>query len=89
MNRRIIVWGLIGLAVGCVCAIIALLAGPNFNLGRSALVAIIDPVALLGRRMPLGVASSIFLNGCLYALVGLVVGLIRKPATSLLTRKVR
>lgn len=73
MNRRIMMWGLLGLLVACGWAVIGVFAGPDFNLGRSALVAATAPAALLGRKMPLGVAPGVLLNGCIYALLGLMI----------------
>jgi len=48
--------------------------------------AITAPVALLGRRMPIGVGSSIFLHGRIYAVAGLVSELMRKTTSILQTR---
>lgn len=70
MNRRIMMWGLLGLSVACIWALIGLLAGPDVNLGRSTLVAVTTPAALLGRKMPLGVGWFVLLNGCIYVLFG-------------------
>jgi hypothetical protein len=78
MNRRILMWGLLGLAVAFSWTLVGIFAGPDFNPGRSALVAATAPVSLLGRKMPLGVGSSILLNGCLYALLGLGVETTRR-----------
>lgn len=78
MNRRIMMWGLLGLAVAFSWAVVGIFAGPDFNLGRSTLAAVTVPVSLLGRKMPLGVESSILLNGCHYALLGLVVETARR-----------
>ena len=73
MNRRIMMWGLLGLSVALSWALIGFFAGPDVNLGRSTLAAATAPVSLLGRKMPLSVEASILLNGCLYALLGLLV----------------
>jgi hypothetical protein len=61
-------------------------AVPRLNLGRSAILAITAPVALLGRRMPIGVGSLIILNGCFYDIAGLVFELMRKAAPRLRKR---
>jgi len=86
MNRKILIWGVVGMAVACTWARVTLFAAPHFNLGRSATVSITAPVALLGRRMPIGVGSSIMLNGCFYAIAGLVFELMRKATSPLRTR---
>lgn len=82
MNRRITVWGLLGLLVAFSWALIGVFAGPEFNAGRSTLAAVTAPVSVLGRKMPLGVESTILLNGCLYALFGLVVETARRVLAS-------
>ena len=79
MSRRISVWVLIGIVVACCWVALGLILGPNYNLGRSMLVAITAPASLLGRRMPLGVLWFILLNGVLYAVLGLAIELLRKP----------
>jgi hypothetical protein len=78
MNRRIMMWGLLGLSVAFSWALIGIFAGPDFNVGRSTLAAVTAPVSLLGRKMPLGVEASILLNGCIYALLGLVIETTRR-----------
>lgn len=72
MNRRIVMWGLLGLTVAFSWSLIGIIAGPDFNAGRSMLAAVSAPASLLGRKMPLGVATFILLNGCLYAFGGLL-----------------
>lgn len=66
INRRIMMWGLLGLSVAFSWSLIGIFAGPDFNAGRSTLAAVTAPVSLLGRKMPLGVEASILLNGCIY-----------------------
>jgi hypothetical protein len=78
MKRRVMMWGVLGLSVALLWTLVGMFAGPEFNLGRSALVAATAPVSRLGRQMPLGVGLSILLNGCLYALLGLVVEMARR-----------
>lgn len=73
MHRRIMMWGLLGLLVACGWAIYGVFAGPEFNLGRSALVAATTPAVLLGRKLPLGVVLATLLNGCIYALLGVMI----------------
>lgn len=73
MNRRIMIWGLLGLLVACGWAIFGVFAGPEFNLGRSAVVAATTPAVLIGRKMPLGLVLAALLNGCIYALLGLTI----------------
>jgi hypothetical protein len=81
MNRRIMMWGLLGLSVALSWALIGIFAGPDFNVGRSTLAAVTAPVSLLGRKIPLGVEASILLNGCLYALLGLLIETPRRVLT--------
>ena len=77
MNRTIGLWLLLGLIVACCWAVAAFVVGPSYNFGRSTVVAITAPAVLLGKRMPLGVAWFILLNGSLYAVVGVVIELVR------------
>ena len=86
MIRRISLWMLVGIVIACCWAVIALLAGPNYNLGRSLAVAITAPASLLGRTEPLGVASFILLNAVPYAIVGCAIELIRQSRRSLKNR---
>jgi hypothetical protein len=78
MNRVVGLWMLVGLAVACCWAVVALLLGPHYNLGHSALVAITAPASLLGRKMPLGVAWFILLNGGMYGLIGIAIEIVRR-----------
>ncbi|MGB6686923.1 MAG: hypothetical protein WBE76_03685 [Terracidiphilus sp.] len=71
MKRRIGLWALIGFAVACGWVILGLVMGPEYNLGRSTVVAITVPVSILGRTMPLTYYSVILLNAATYALFGL------------------
>ena len=86
MKRRISLWLLIGVAVACCWVLVGMFAGPSYNLGRSAIVAITAPASLLGRRMPLGVLRFILLNGGLYAIAGFAIELLRKAASISLIR---
>jgi len=78
MAVRIGLWLLIGLVVACGWAVVAVLIGPTHNPGSWTIAAITAPASLLGRRMPLGVAPFILLNGALYATVGLVLEPLRR-----------
>ena len=78
MFRRIPVYGLLGLAVAGGLALIGMFAGPDFNLGRSGLAAVLAPASLLGHKIPLRLELFIFLNGCLYALLGLAIESMRR-----------
>jgi len=78
MNRRIMMWGLLGLAVASGWIAIGSFAGPGFNPGRSTAAAVTAPVSLLGRKMALGMESFVLLNGCLYAIFGLVLEATRR-----------
>ena len=79
MNLMVSLWILIGLAVACCWVVVGLFIGPaGYNLGHSTLAAITAPASLVGRKMPLGVVWFVLLNGGLYALVGLTIGLVRR-----------
>jgi len=82
MKRRIILWVLAGIVVACSWTVVAVLAGPGQNLGRSIFVEITAPLSLLGRRMPLGVIWFILLNGGLYGVLGLAIESLRWPLHS-------
>ena len=78
MNRTISLWMLIGFAVACCWVAIGILIGPSYNLGHSTFVAITAPASFRGRKIPLGVAWFVLLNGGLYAVMGLTIDLIRR-----------
>lgn len=78
MKRKIGLWALSGFVVAVGWFIIGLITWPNYNLGRSTLVAITAPAALLGRAMPLAFYWFILLNAAIYALVGFVTELLRR-----------
>ena len=78
MHRMFSLWMLIGIAVACCWVGAGILTGPNHNLGHSTFVAISAPAAVLGRRMRLGVLWFVLLNGFIYALIGIVIELLRK-----------
>jgi len=78
MRRRIALWAVCGLAVACFWFVYGMAAGPTHNLGRSPIVAITAPVALLGRQAPLAYYWAILLNAAAYALLGLAFELIRR-----------
>lgn len=87
MNKRIAVWALCGFAVAGVWVILAfLLPRGSYNFGRSNLVAITAPAALLGRSMGSLLGRSIamkyywfiVLNAAIYATLGLGAELLRK-----------
>ena len=81
MKHRLGMWVLSGFVVACCLVILGMAVGPNINLGRSAIVAIIAPAAYLGRRMPLAYYWFILLNAAIYALLGLAIELVRRPFT--------
>jgi hypothetical protein len=83
MKRRLGLWILMGLAVGCCWFLISLMLPPRYmyTLGRSSIVAITAPASLLGRAMPLAYYWFILLNGVAYALFGLVIELFRPLRT--------
>jgi hypothetical protein len=70
MNRRVGLWALIGFSVACSWVVVGLFTWPNFNLGRSPLVAITAPAAFLGSFIPLAFYWFILLNAVIYALFG-------------------
>lgn len=77
MRNRISLWVLIGILVACSWVVIAFLAGPMYNPGRSLIAAITAPASLVGRNMPLGVVWFIILNGAFYGVVGFAVEALR------------
>ncbi len=77
MKRRICLWALIGFTVACCWAAFAFFTMPNPYFGRSAIVAITAPASLIGRSMPLSLYWFILLNGAIYALVGLLIEVLR------------
>jgi hypothetical protein len=79
MKRRISLWAFIGFAVAFVWFVVGLFTWPNYNLGRSAIVAITAPASLIGRIMPLAYYWFILLNAAIYALIGLATELLRRP----------
>ena len=78
MSRRIGVWALIGLAVACFWVFLAMVVGPNYNLGHPRLVTITAPASWLGRKIPLAFYWFIFLNAATYAVVGLATEVFRR-----------
>jgi len=78
MKRRISLWAFIGFAVAFVWFVVGLFTWPNYNLGRSALVAITAPASLIGRTMPLAYYWFFLLNAAIYAVVGLAAELFRR-----------
>ncbi|HEU4416810.1 MAG TPA: hypothetical protein VFT65_18615 [Candidatus Angelobacter sp.] len=78
MKRRIGLWALIGLAVAFFWFAFGLFTWPNYNLGRSTIVAITAPASLIGRSMPLAYCWFILLNAGMYALIGLATELLRR-----------
>lgn len=82
MKRRIGLWALIGLAVAFFWFVFGLFTWPNYNLGRSTIVAITAPASLIGRSMPLAYYWFILLNAGMYALIGLAPELLRRSIAS-------
>jgi hypothetical protein len=77
MNRRVGLWTLIGFFVACAWVVIGFLTWPNFNLGRSPLVAITAPAGFVGSLVPLAFYWFILLNAAIYALLGLGIEALR------------
>ena len=87
MKKRIAIWALCGFAVAGAWVILSfLLPRGSYNFGRSNLVAITAPAALLGRSMGSVLGRSIAmkyytfiaLNAAIYAIFGLGAELFRK-----------
>ncbi len=87
MRKRIAIWAFCGFAVAGVWVILSfLLPRGSYNFGRSNLVAITAPAALLGRSVGALLGRSIAmkyywfiaLNAAIYAAVGLGAELSRK-----------
>lgn len=72
MRRRIGLWAVSGFIVACCWVLIGMATWPNYNLGRSMVVAVTAPASLVGRTMPLAYYWFILLNAAAYALFGLV-----------------
>jgi len=79
MTRKICLWAFVGFAVAFFWFVVGLFTWPNYNLGRSIIVAITAPASLIGRTMPLAFYWFILLNAAIYALVGLAAELLRRP----------
>jgi hypothetical protein len=79
MKRRISLWAIIGFVVAFVWFVVGLFTWPNYNLGRSAIIAITAPASLIGRTIPLAYYWFILLNAAIYALVGLAAEVLRRP----------
>jgi hypothetical protein len=77
MKRRIALWALAGFAVAFFWFIVGEFTWPDYNLGRSVLVAVTAPAAWLGRSMPLAYYWFLLLNAAIYALIGFTAELLR------------
>ena len=77
MKKRIALWALAGFSVAAFWFVVGLLTWPNYNLGRSFLVAVTAPASLLGRTMPLAYYWFILLNAAVYVLAGFAAELLR------------
>jgi hypothetical protein len=82
MTRRVSLWALAGFVVACCWFIYSTATAPNPNLARWTIVAITAPASLIGRTMPLAYYWFILLNAAIYALVGLVIEMLRRPIAS-------
>ena len=78
MIRRIALWGVMGFVVACCWFVYSWVTMPNPNLARWTVVAITAPASLIGRSMPLAYYWFIFLNAAIYAMLGLLLELIRR-----------
>ena len=83
MMRRISLWAIIGFAVACCWFLYSTVTAPNPNLARWTIVAVTAPASLIGRAMPLAYYWFILLNAAIYALVGLVTEVLRRPLARL------
>ena len=78
MSRTVGIWALVGFVVACCWVVIGIALGPGYNLGRSTLLSITAPAALLGRRVPLTYYWFVLLNAGAYAVVGLGAEVLRR-----------
>lgn len=87
MNRRIGLWTLVGLVVAGCWVAIAAFTPQSYNPGLFWIAAAISaPASLLGRKMPLGAQWFMVLNGGIYAVVGSLIELLRRPLADLRKR---
>lgn len=70
MMKRIGLWAFTGFAIAVCWALIAAIAGPHYNLGRSAFVEMTVPISWVGRRIPLTYYAVILMNAATYMLMG-------------------
>ncbi len=76
--RKLWIWALVGFVVACCWVAIGAIAGPSYNLGRSALVSITAPASFLGRRVALSFYWFILLNAVTYAVIGFGTEVVRR-----------
>jgi len=77
MKPRIALWALAGFAVAFFWFIFGEFTWPDYNLGRSVIVAVTAPASLLGRTMPLTYYWFILLNAAVYLVAGVFAELLR------------
>jgi len=77
MKRRIALWALAGFAVAFFWFIVGEFTWPDYNLGRSVIVAVTAPAAWVGRSMPLAYYWFILLNAAVYLVAGVFAELLR------------
>jgi hypothetical protein len=72
MLRRLCMWAVIGFVVAISWVMVNTVMGPNYNLVRWTLVEVTAPAWGIGRSLDLNYYVMALLNGCAYAVVGLV-----------------
>ena len=73
MVLRVIVWAIVGLGVACGWMYYGMTSGAGQNIGDWTVVAITAPATLIGHQIPLAYSTIAFINGAIYAVVGLLI----------------
>jgi hypothetical protein len=86
MMKRLALWTYAGFVIASAWVFYSLIPDHAVNLGRSNLLVVTAPAALLGRSMAMKFYWFVVLNSAIYALVGLAIEpllhLRRPPATN-------
>lgn len=80
MKYRVVIWAAAGFLVASAWAVYFLVANKNLAIQpmESALVRLTCPVAIVGSHHPVSLYSALAVNVATYALVGLVVEILRQ-----------
>ena len=73
MVLRVIVWAVVGIGVACGWMYYGITTGAGQNIGAWTVVAITAPATLIGREIPLAYSTIAFINGAIYAVIGLLI----------------